>query len=389
MALNVAIIGGGVAGLSLGTYLQLNGFETEIFEKQDFPGGVCTSWKRKGFMIDGGIRSMVGTKPSNAFHSLWNDVVDLDEMEFHYPEAHFEIVDGEGRRIVFYTDLEKLEAELLKKCPSDKKAIRNLIQTVSKYEHFSNFSDKPPRLMKTGDQASLLNRMLPRLFSYTGLNNTTNRDYSGRFSDPLLKRCFTEGFEPDLPVITSILHLARANDKEVGYPIGGGVFIARRLEKKYLELGGTVHYNRQVDKVLVDNDKATGVACCDGEAFYADIVISAADGRSSLYHMLDKRYIDKAVEERYESDSFTTSPPLLVYSAGVNADMSEYPSRIIFPVGKKLRIDPKTAVDHLDITNFSHDPVVAPSGKSLLTFTTPAHDWKWWIDARKNDSSTL
>ncbi len=385
MALNVAIIGGGVAGLSLGTYLQLNGFETEIFEKQDFPGGVCTSWQRKGFLIDGGIRSMVGTKPSNDFHTLWNDVVDLEDMEFHYPEAHFEIEDGEGRRLVFYSDLEKLEAELLDKCSSDKKAIRSFIQTAHKYEHFCNFSDKPPQLMKTSDQASLLNRMLPRLFSWTGLTNTSNRDYSERFSDPLLKRCFTEGFDADLPVMTSILQVAWANDKEVGYPIGGGVFIARRLEKKYLELGGTVHYNRKVDKVLIEDDKATGVACCDGEAFYADLVVSAADGHTSFYHMLERKYIDKAAEERYESDSFETTPPLLVYSVGLNADMSKYPQRLIFPVKDNLSIDPKTTIDHLDITNFSHDPVAAPSGKSLLTFTTPAYDWQWWINARKND----
>jgi phytoene dehydrogenase-like protein len=45
---SVLIIGAGVSGLSVGCYLQMNGFDTEIFEMHDRPGGVCTAWKRGG-----------------------------------------------------------------------------------------------------------------------------------------------------------------------------------------------------------------------------------------------------------------------------------------------------------------------------------------------------
>lgn len=43
----VLIIGAGIAGLSAGSYLKLNGYDTEIFEAHCLPGGVCTSWKRE------------------------------------------------------------------------------------------------------------------------------------------------------------------------------------------------------------------------------------------------------------------------------------------------------------------------------------------------------
>jgi len=42
MAEKVVIIGAGVAGLSTG-YLQMNDYETEIFEMHGLPGGLCTS----------------------------------------------------------------------------------------------------------------------------------------------------------------------------------------------------------------------------------------------------------------------------------------------------------------------------------------------------------
>ena len=52
---SVIIIGAGIAGLSAGCYLQMNGYRTQIFELHDKPGGLCASWKRMGYTIDGCI----------------------------------------------------------------------------------------------------------------------------------------------------------------------------------------------------------------------------------------------------------------------------------------------------------------------------------------------
>ena len=37
----IIIIGGGIAGLACGCYLQMNGFQTEILEAGLLPGGLC------------------------------------------------------------------------------------------------------------------------------------------------------------------------------------------------------------------------------------------------------------------------------------------------------------------------------------------------------------
>jgi len=42
----IIIIGGGIAGLSCGCYLQMNGIQTEILEAGALPGGLCTAWHR-------------------------------------------------------------------------------------------------------------------------------------------------------------------------------------------------------------------------------------------------------------------------------------------------------------------------------------------------------
>ncbi len=42
----VLVIGAGIAGLSAGSYLQRNGYQTEIFEAHSLAGGLCTAWRR-------------------------------------------------------------------------------------------------------------------------------------------------------------------------------------------------------------------------------------------------------------------------------------------------------------------------------------------------------
>ena len=62
---SVIIIGAGLAGLSAGCYEQMNGYKTHIFEMHSIPGGLCTSWKRKGYTIDGCFEFLWGAGPGS------------------------------------------------------------------------------------------------------------------------------------------------------------------------------------------------------------------------------------------------------------------------------------------------------------------------------------
>ena len=64
---SILIIGAGIAGLSAGCYGQMNGYSTRIFELNTLPGGLCTSWTRRGFTFDGCIHWLIGTKEKTDF----------------------------------------------------------------------------------------------------------------------------------------------------------------------------------------------------------------------------------------------------------------------------------------------------------------------------------
>ncbi len=67
---SVIIIGAGVAGLSAGRYAQMYGYQSHVFEMHTLPGGLCTSWQRKGYTIDGCIHWLVGSSPSSPLPAL-------------------------------------------------------------------------------------------------------------------------------------------------------------------------------------------------------------------------------------------------------------------------------------------------------------------------------
>ncbi|HOE56630.1 MAG TPA: oleate hydratase, partial [Bacillota bacterium] len=51
----VIIVGAGIAGLTAGVYALQSGFDTTIYESHTIPGGACTSWRRKGYLFEGGL----------------------------------------------------------------------------------------------------------------------------------------------------------------------------------------------------------------------------------------------------------------------------------------------------------------------------------------------
>jgi phytoene dehydrogenase-like protein len=62
-----------MAGLSTGCYAQMNGFETHIFERHVTPGGVCTSWNRKG-SFDCCIHNPAGSREGTGLNYVWREL---------------------------------------------------------------------------------------------------------------------------------------------------------------------------------------------------------------------------------------------------------------------------------------------------------------------------
>src|SRR5512134_3920140 len=124
---SIIIVGGGIAGLSAGCYGQMNGFHTRIFEMhKKKPGGLCTSWKRQGYTINGCIHWLIGSSPSDGYYRLWEELGAVQGREFVYQEEYGRIEAG-GKRFIVYSNIDRLEQEMKALSPEDSALIDEFI----------------------------------------------------------------------------------------------------------------------------------------------------------------------------------------------------------------------------------------------------------------------
>lgn len=125
---------------------------------------------------------------------------------------------------------------------------------------------------------------------------------------------------------------------------------------------------------MVEGDKAVGVRLSDGTEHQADVVVSAADGHSTIFEMLDGRYTDGEIRGYYTS--FPLFPPILQVSLGVARDLSGEPHAVDFPLAEPF-IAGGRAYGRLALQHYCFDQALAPSGKSVLVVYL-ASDYDYW-----------
>ena len=140
--MKINIIGGGISGLSLGCFLQMRGFETQIFEKHSVPGGLCASWKRGEYTFDGCLHWILGSDSGSPFYKLWSEMLDMKSIEFVHHDVRVAVelkvnADKYGNKVfLLYTNIDRLEAYLLDIAPEDKMLIKSLVKLIRVIQHY-------------------------------------------------------------------------------------------------------------------------------------------------------------------------------------------------------------------------------------------------------------
>ena len=383
MGKKVKIIGAGIAGLSAGCYLQMNGYDTEIYELHNVPGGLCYAWQRKGYTIEGCIHWLVGSSPADNFYNLWNELIDMKNMEFVDHEEYIRVEDKDGKFIRVFTDVNKLEKEMMEKAPEDKELISEFTNAIRKFLKFNMPIEKAPETYNLLDGIKMMLKFIPYIGALKKWSSISAQEYAEKFKNPLLKKTIELLFIPEMTVFFLIMTLVWMHKKSAGYPIGGSLKFARSIEKKYLELGGKIRYKSKVKKIITENNSAKGIILENGETHDADIVISAADGHYTIFEMLDGKYINEKIKDYY--NNYETFPSYVQVSLGVSKTFEDIPHYLFFPIEKPLIIDEDSKYEYIGIRILNIDPTSAPEGKTVITTMFPTRNYKYWEDLRKND----
>jgi phytoene dehydrogenase-like protein len=366
----IIIIGAGLGGLATGCYAQMNGFKTKIFEMQEIPGGVCVSWKRKGYTFDYAVHNVFGITPNSANNHLWRELGALEGLKTHSFGEFVQIEDSNRKVFTVYSNVEKLSQHLKEVAPNDQKLINEFIKAIRKFSGYDLFAG-----MSGGTGTKI--KMLPLMGSLVKYSKITLKDYAEQFTDPFLRKAFaTIQYDiAEVPVIVPLIFLATLNQKDGGWPMGGSKILSKNIEQRYLKLGGEVTYRSKVKKILVKDDVAVGVQLEDGTEHLADIVVSDADGYSTIYEMLDGKYINETINAYYKA--FWKKEPFgLEIFYGVAKEFQGEPHSLVLFLDEPIIVE-GIQRDRLSVEIFNFDPSLAPPRKTVVKVVFDS-DYEYW-----------
>ncbi len=277
----VVVVGAGVGGLVAAMVLSARGFETLVVEAGDAPGGKLRAMEVAGQSID--VGPTVFTL-RDVFDGLFEECGGaLDD--------HLTLIRAERLARHFWTDGSQLD--LYPDVEANAAAIENFAG-AREAEGYRVFAARAARIRNTLD-ATFMRASRPSLWALNrriGLRRwrdilaispykTLWGALGSHFRDPRLRQLFARystycGSSPFLAPATLML-VSDVERQGVWFVEGGMIRLAQALAGFAESLGARFRYGARVERILVENRRATGLVTSEGERFDADAIVFNGD----------------------------------------------------------------------------------------------------------------
>jgi phytoene dehydrogenase-like protein len=349
---------------------------TTLIEQHDKVGGMCTGWQRKGYHFEGAVHWLTGSNPNTELNRLWRETGALaSDFPVRYDEVFFS-VEHDGHIINLYRDIQRTAREMSAFSPADSAALKRLVKEV----HTARRIQMPITNIKglkaanpARPSAGLLLGMLPALPLMARLGKTSTRDYLAAFQHPALRQALTI-VPPEYNATSLIFTLATLDGGDGGFPEGGSLGMAGRMQACFEQLGGQLLLKRKVQRVLVQNATATGVQLDGGETLLAAAVVVAQETHAALQQLFDAPPQDAWLEEVCQAKNSACT----FISIGVEA---EIPATPLWQLDEPLT-HAGQKVEELALNSYLDYPGYAPSGCTALTTALMGDTYEFWQQAR-------
>jgi len=379
MSRKIIIIGAGVAGLSAGVYAQRSGFDVTILEQHTVPGGMCTSWKRSGYLFEGGIHWLTGSNHGTALYDIWQEVGALnDGVKVLYDEP-FRSVEWEGKTVCLYRDLQKLQEHFNEISPEDAPATRRLVSAVKAFTEvqmpimdIKGVKVAHPRKMSIG----ALLKMIPAIPKMGKAGKLSIAEYTDTFKHPALRLLLNNvvPLAEEYSATSLLFTLATLAVGDGGYPEGGSLAMIKRMADTFTGLGGKILYKTKADKVVTRNGAADGAAI-GGEVLAADAVIITQETLAAAERLFDTPPKDEWLLKLKRD----VKPAACCFICiGVRVKLPETP---LLMVPKPVQCG-GFSYPVLGFNNYSNYPGYAPEGCTALTTALMGDSYEFWKKAK-------
>ena len=282
------VIGAGLGGLASAMRLGAKGYAVTVIDRLDRPGGRGSSITQGGHRFD--LGPTIVTVPQG-LRDLWAACGrDFDrDVTLKPMDPFYEIRWPDGAHFTARQDDAAMEAEITRLSPGDLPGYRKFLDDAED-RYWFGYENLGRRAMH---ELWELIKVLPR-FAWLRADRSVYAHAARRVRDPRLR--FALSFHPlfiggDPFRVTSMYILVSHLEKAFGvhYAMGGVQAIATAMANVIRDQGGHVKMGVEVDEILVENGRASGVRLIGGETLHADLVVSNADAGHTYTRLLRNR----------------------------------------------------------------------------------------------------
>ena len=320
------VIGSGFGGLAAAIRLSVMGYQVQVLEKLDAPGGRAYVHKQDGFTFDAGPTIITLPHLLEELFTLcgkrMQDHVDLRPMSPFY-RIRFD----DGTHFDYSNDEASMLAQIEAISPSDVQGFKDLMKASARcYElGFVELGSIPFETI--GDVIKALPNLI-RMKAWRSIHSMVAR----YLKHPKLR--IVMSFHPlliggnpfSVTCVYSLIHILEQR-WGVHSAMGGTGAIVNALVGLLKDRMVPIRYNAPVTRIRVKDGKAVAVELDNGELIGADIVVSNADAAWTYRHLLEEKERPHWSNRRIEKGHYSSG--LFVWYFGTNKQYTDVPHHMM------------------------------------------------------------
>lgn len=316
---DVIVIGSGIGGLTAGALLAKRGLKVAVFEQHSQPGGFCTSWERvvrRGterwrYVFGAGVHDVSGLGDRGSVRNVLRRLGVEDRLvwrrmnhEYVLPDLRMKIPEGAGG----------FEDVLAEQFPAERAGIRAFFAEMrAVYREMYADVEKTGGVPRAPDNVDdLIAYPAAHPHAYRWMNVPFNKMLNKYFKTARLKEFLSvlTGYLSDNAGALTVNAMAPIFGYYFDggfYPEGGSQELANVLVSVIEEHGGKVHLRAPVGRILVGQQRTTGVELASGEQHGAHAIISNADMRRTFFDLVGREHLPEDFAAQVEKTHSSTS----------------------------------------------------------------------------------
>jgi len=307
------IIGAGHHGLILGSYLARAGLDILLVERRlTYGGGLCT----REVTLPGFYHNLHSINHFHISETPWFKDLGLDErVTYITPRYEFGQAHSDGSALVLGRDLEESVANIARFSKKDAATFREWNAKAEKITAQIFLSERYADPLPKEEREALLSRnALGREFLEVAKRQPLDvvRELFENEHVRLLflfkVSLFGTWLVDTLSKTSPMGSVIRAFDLESGYQLcqGGSFNLARGLMETFIAAGGTFQPQVSIDRIVIENGKATGIELTDGRTVRArQFVASTLDVHQTFENLVGREQLPESFLKKLDGFQYT------------------------------------------------------------------------------------